>query len=1221
MTLLLVCGALVNCFWTGAVTAQPPARRARRPPQRAPARAFAAREAAYRANNRGVALLEQFKAKEAVAEFQRALSIEPQLALAQVNLAIALYNVPERAAALRAAEAARQLAPAAPQPDYLIGLIARADNRPQDAIAAFERVLAIDPRDAGALVNLGQARAQLGQHAEAADAFRAALAAEPYNITALYNLGTTLVRLGRRDEGRRFLERSQALRQSGAGTITGQNYLEQGRYAEAVVTNGAEPDLVDPATPAVTFTDATARLLPATPGRAPRPQLPPAPLFTGPAERATLDADAQSELLARFGGGVTLFDFDGDGALDLFALEAAGARLYRNERGRFVDVTQQAGALKLPLPGTGLGACAGDYDNDGRADLLVLHSAGVKLLHNDGGARFSDVTRSTGLAAYPYLSISAAFADVDHDGDLDIFIAGFLDRAPAKLGHPTSTDAATFPQNFPGAPNMLWRNNGNGTFTDISAAAQVAGAGAHAVAVVPTDYDNRRDVDLLVLNYGARPTLLRNMRDGTFRDVATEAGLDRAAPYTSAAAGDVNKDGYTDFYFGAADASGFMALSDGQGRFVLEPAPTTVADATNAQFVEHDAAQFLDYDNDGLLDFVRLSIGQTTGGLNIWRNVGRAWTDVSERTLPRNLRLVGGDGEPLQPRVFAAGDVDADGDTDLFVRSAFGALKLLRNDGGNRNRSIHVRLAGRVSNRSAVEAKIELRAGSLQQRLETYAAYPAPAPADLLFGLGQRNAPDAVRVLWPSGTVQAETELAPGRAALARRTTTRTNGRGSALASVTVTELDRKPSSCPFLYTWNGARFEFVTDFMGGGEMGDWLAPGLFNTPDPDEYVRIRADQLKPRNGRYELRVTNELEEALYVDRLQLVAVAHPAGVNVYPAEGLRDAPPPFKLYTTSAARPPRAAHDEHEHDVRAQIAKLDRLYPDDFTRHPIRGYAAPHTLTLDLGLTEQAAQRRVLLLLTGWTDYAYSSDNVAAAQQQLAMQPPALQVKDEQGAWRTVIENIGIPVGRPQTLVVELTGKLRATSSEVRIVTNMRVYWDQILVDTSGGDAPLALTRLEPARAELHWRGFSQEVAPDGRTPTLYDYARVSRTTPWRVFPGRYTREGDVRELLTAADDMFVVARTGDELSLSFDAGALAPLAPGWTRTFLLYADGFSKEMNIQSASPDMLAPLPFHAMTRYPYTAPEAYPLTPARAAYIERYNTRVVTRPLAQLLTGDR
>jgi hypothetical protein len=478
-----------------------------------------------------------------------------------------------------------------------------------------------------------------------------------------------------------------------------------------------------------------------------------------------------------------------------------------------------------------------------------------------------------------------------------------------------------------------------------------------------------------------------------------------------------------------------------------------------------------------------------------------------------------------------------------------------------------------------------------------------------------------VRVLWPSGTVQAETEIAAHETRGAGRglASARTQRGSSSVASVTVTELDRKPSSCPFLYTWNGTQFEFVTDFMGGGEMGDWLAPGQFNTPDPDEYVRIRADQLQPRNGRYELRVTNELEEALFVDRLQLVAVAHPRGVEVYPDEGLRAQPPPFKLYATSGARAPVAAHDEHNHDVLARIAKLDRRYPDDFKLRPIRGYAAPHTLTLDLGLAEQEARRRVLLLLTGWTDYAYSSDNVAAAQQQLAMQPPALQVRDARGQWRTVVENIGIPVGRPQTLVVDLTGKFLAASREVRLVTNMRVYWDQILVDTSDSDPPMEMTRLEPVRAELRWRGYSQEVKPDGRAPVSYDYARVAQATPWKVFPGRYTREGDVRELLTAADDMFVVARTGDELSLSFDAGALAPLPPGWTRTFLLYADGFSKEMNIQSASPDLLAPLPFHGMTRYPYTAPEAYPLTPARADYIERYNTRVVAKPLPQLTAG--
>ncbi len=145
--------------------------------------------------------------------------------------------------------------------------------------------------------------------------------------------------------------------------------------------------------------------------------------------------------------------------------------------------------------------------------------------------------------------------------------------------------------------------------------------------------------------------------------------------------------------------------------------------------------------------------------------------------------------------------------------------------------------------------------------------------------------------------------------------------------------------------------------------------------------------------------------------------------------------------------------------------------------------------------------------------------------------------------------------------------------------------------------------------RADLRERGFSAEVSPDGREPFGYDYARVSARSPWKAFPGRYTRTGDVRELLAAVDDVFVVSRPGDEIALSFDAAALAPLPAGWRRTYLLHSDGFSKEMDLHSATPDVLGPLPFHGMTRYPYAAPEVYPMTAERAALIERYNTRVV------------
>ncbi|MGH9881999.1 MAG: tetratricopeptide repeat protein, partial [Pyrinomonadaceae bacterium] len=219
------------------------------------------REEAYRANNVGVALLEQFKYKEAGDAFKRALQLEPKLTLARINLGIALYNVPDLPGALREMQSAIALAPAAPQPYYIIGLIAKTQNRAEDAIAAFQRVLKIDPNDVGTNVNLGQLYAQQRKYSEALTVLRTALAAEPYNATALYNLGTVLIRAGQRDEGQSVIKQFQELRQRGSGSTIGTNYLEQGHYAEAIASTGAEPDLVDRTIPAVIFTDGTAAVL------------------------------------------------------------------------------------------------------------------------------------------------------------------------------------------------------------------------------------------------------------------------------------------------------------------------------------------------------------------------------------------------------------------------------------------------------------------------------------------------------------------------------------------------------------------------------------------------------------------------------------------------------------------------------------------------------------------------------------------------------------------------------------------------------------------------------------------------------------------------------------------------------------------------------------------------------------------------------------------------
>ena len=1084
-------------------------------------------ERAYRANNHGVALLEQFNYDAAAVAFREALQLVPDLGIAQVNLAIALFYGGKNAEGAGAARAAVVRLPDSPTSHYVAGLMAKADNRLDDGSAAFTRVLQLDPADAGAKIQLGQIRTQERRYADAVQLFQEALTAEPYNVTAAYSLALALTRAGRPDEGRQAMQRFEALRSSAYGVTYAQVYLSQGRYAEALTSTGMERPLVNPAIPAVSFKDVSGDILPATAANPPASQT---------------------------SGGITLFDVDGDGNLDILDVGTTGARLFRKDGRAFTDWSERAGLGKVRLE-AGAGGVAGDYDNDMRPDLLLFGERAYTLLHQTAEGTFEDVTAAAGLPRPPWTPVSVAFADIDHDGDLDIVSAG--------------------------TGVQILRNNGNRTFTDITTPAGVsAPLAGRAIAIAPTDYDNRRDIDLLVASAARGPLLYRNMRDGTFRDASVEAALPQSEGFGSLAIGDANKDGYPDLFLGGR-GPGVLALSDGRGKFRT----VTVPGEGGASV----AAQFVDYDNDGLLDLVTLSDRRA----RVFRNVGGdGWTEVSAAAGLGGLAPAGGTFQSM-----AIGDLDGDGDDDLVIRESNGRVRAWRNDGDGHNASLRVRLAGRVSNRSALGAKVDLRAGSLRQTLESSSSFPAVAPADLIFGLGSRRSADAVRVLWPSGILQAET---PDAAAQART------------APLAITELDRKPSSCPYLFTWNGTRFEFVTDFMGGGEMGDWVAPSAWNQPDPDEYVRIRDDQLKARDGRYELRITNELEEALFVDRLQLLAVDHQADWEVYPNEGLRRVRQPFRLTSTHDARPPRRAVDEHGHDVLARIASLDRRYADDFQTLPIRGYAEPHALTLDLGTVAGDA----VLLMTGWTDYAFSSDNVAASQSRIEMAPPSLQVKDASGRWRAVIDDVGFPVGRPQTIIVDLAGRFLSSSREVRIVTNMRIYWDQIVVAAADRPGAPALAPLEPVVARLGWRGFSRETTPDGREPFAYDYERVSDRTPWKALVGRYTREGDVRALLRSADDMFVIARPGDELAVAFDARSVPPLRAGWKRTFLLHADGYSKEMNPRSASPDMVGPLPFRAMTKYPYGPDEHYPDTAPYRDYLARYNTRVVSRSVPSI-----
>ncbi len=747
---------LVAAAWLTACGSTPP-------PATGPTRDT--RERAYRANNVGVALLEQLKYPEAAAAFREALTIDPTLAVGRLNLSLALMYEQDLDGAAREATTASALMPTAPQPPYVLGLVARAQNRNDEARGFFEKVRQFDAADVGANVNLAQIALEDRRYTDAVTALEPIVKNEPYHVTAAYVLGLALTRSGRTDEGQPLLERAQQLRRASYAVTFGTGYLEQGRYAEAVASTGSEPELVSHETPPARFT--AARLAAPPPSGAstasgastPSAGTPTTSPFGRRFAAADLSDAGVRDLATGLGGGQSLVDVDADGDLDLVVVSGRGQRLYRHDpNDTWTDATAGSGLESVPSGDVAVGVVAADVDNDGAPDLFVLRLLASSLYRNDGKGHFTDVTRAFKLPRFSALPGAAAFVDVDHDGDVDLLIAGLADITATRQQR---SGTRVFPAEFAPAPLQLLRNNGNGSFTDITSAAKLSRRG-HAIAVVPTDFDNHRDIDLLVVNSDSAPQLLSNQRDGTFRDVAVEVGLAGAAKsgemLTAVAVGDVNKDDWPDFFF-ARTGTSVLALSNGQGRFNVSDAAESLRGVT--------AAQFADYDNDGLLDLLAMS----PTGLSVTRNLGPSWIDVTAAAVGDAPDAAGG-----LVRSLSVADVDLDGDIDI-VATIRDQASVWRNSGDPRNRSLRVQLRGRVTNRSGVGSKVQVRAGSLSARFETSASSPAVAPSDILFGLGARAGADVTRVLWPSGIVQAETRArraaAPGAAVTVPRRRTR----------------------------------------------------------------------------------------------------------------------------------------------------------------------------------------------------------------------------------------------------------------------------------------------------------------------------------------------------------------------------------------------------------------------------------------------------------------
>src|SRR5205085_4274649 len=268
------------------------------------------------------------------------------------------------------------------------------------------------------------------------------------------------------------------------------------------------------------------------------------------------------------------------------------------------------------------------------------------------------------------------------------------------------------------------------------------------------------------------------------------------------------------------------------------------------------------------------------------------------------------------PRSIITVDYDGDGATDLLITQNHGPAVLLRNEGGNKNNWLRISLKGLNDNKSGIGTKIEVFAGANRQKFEVYGSsgYLGQNSTEIIAGLGQAKQADVVRMLWPTGVLQDEIEIAANREQL-------------------FTEIDRRGSSCPTLFVWDGHHYELVADMIGAGVVGHWVGPGERNVPRPVEYVKVAGDRVRPRKGLLSFRFVEPMEEVVYFDQARLLAIDHPSEAQVYPNERFLSNPPypEFKVVASRNARPPAGAWDGRGRNVLPELLAQDRRYVTGF--------------------------------------------------------------------------------------------------------------------------------------------------------------------------------------------------------------------------------------------------------------------------------------------------
>lgn len=1046
--------------------------------------------------SRGNGYLEKEDATNAIATYARAIQLVPEDINARLNLANAYLLAGSNAAAIDLCQQALKLDRNNAAAYYLMGCSFLHLDQPEPAVQAFEQSEKIDPAVTALNFQLGLAQARLGHVEDAIQNFETVIQFDPEHSSAHYQLSRLLQQTGRADEAARELQKhQQILARNPNNASSGPAAFERCKYTQPQVAFVLE----QPARRGipVRFVEATSTAL-------------------GPRARD-------------YHGPMAVMDYNHDGRNSLFVMEGdKGFRLLDNRQGRF----EPLGDLLPAKPGAAYRTClAGDLDNDGFEDAVVLGEQDSRIFKFGTNGQIRDFTKMAGLR--DLTARNGLLADLDFTGKLDLL--------------------AVLPE---GRGLRVYRNLGNSYFMENTTNSGLPALLPAVEDVTSEDWNNEGLPGIFVARTGHTPLYFAKERAGLF----VETNLAADWPVGSVVAtGDLNNDLQPDLVV-AGDSQIAVVFGGAQERLSLP-----------LRGLHVKGLLLVDYDNDGWLDVFAYG----DNGVRVWRNRGhKGFADVTAE--------LGLDQVPSVDAMVAA-DFDGDGDTDLITSSTNG-LQFWRNDGGNSNRQLKLRLAGHRSNASALGVRIELTSGNWRTS-RTLHQLP------LEIGVGQHDKLDTLKVHWfdlATTLVDVPVEA----------------------HALTLDELTVPTGSCPYLYAWDGRRFKFVTDILGAAPLGLPLTETRYIDADPEEFLVLGNDQqFPPKDGAYEVRVTEELREVLYLDAASLVVVDHPAGTLVYPTSKLRASKPfpPNELWTLRPVASLRQATRSDGLDVTEALARIDgrMVSPVRLRQAQLRGLAEPFSVTMDFG--PLPVDRPLVLVLTGWLRFGGGMANVAASLDPTLPFPfPMIEAQLPDGSWKRVATDVGAPAGKTKTILVDLQGKLPPGSLRLRLTTAFEIHWDcAALCEKVTADLNRQTTS-PPDHADLHWRGFSQFASLPDWLPLTPEYDHVGSTPPWDRTPaGWCTRYGTVDELVRDRDNKLALLNGGDELALSFQASRLPPKPAGFARDFYLYVAGWDKDADFHVGQGWAVDPLPFRGMDD------QAYGRQPRPAllddGWIKEYNTR--------------